>query len=93
MIIVKIILFILLTLFVMAVVSAVVIMLTAQQVLKRGRANAKAAQETQAARNLHDGAEMVECPRCGTYVAKTPAFEKAGVCRNCLSQIKGGRKG
>lgn len=88
MIILKVILFIVLMLFSLAAISALAIMLTAQRVIKRGRASAKAAQEAQASRNLHDGAEMVECPSCGTYVTKTPAFEKAGVCSACRKKAR-----
>lgn len=83
MIILKIIATVVISLFLFGMLIVTIVMLTAQNVLRKGYEKARNAQDKQAARSLHTGAEMVECPSCGTYVTKTPAFEKAGVCASC----------
>lgn len=83
MIIIQFLLFIFLVLFALGLIGGLVLMWTAQRVLKQTEKQARMAQQQQAPRAMQQGGEMVECPSCGTYVAKTPAFTKAGVCSAC----------
>lgn len=88
MIILKILVFIFLLLFTVGLVGGLLLMWTAQRVMKRADTQARMAQQQNAPRTMQQGGDMVACPVCGTYVAKTPAFEKTGVCSACRKKAR-----
>lgn len=87
MIILKIFGFIILIFMVMGLVGALMLSFGVYRLKKRMREGMKQQQSRREQPHREplqaEADDMVECPSCSTYVKKTPAFIKTGVCEKC----------